>query len=210
MTKRIVVLISGRGSNLSALLDAGLPVVGVFSDRANAGGLTLAQQRGIATATLSPRDFEHRAAFDQAVTAHIDSWQPDVVVLAGYMRILSDEFVAHYQHRLLNIHPSLLPLYPGLDTHARALADGMKIHGCTVHFVTPQLDSGPIIIQSAVQVHADDTTETLAARVLRAEHQIYPRAVRWFLEGRLTFDAPHTVRLTDGHATAQSVLFTAG
>ena len=209
MTKRIVVLISGRGSNLSALLDAGLPVVGVFSDRANADGLTLAQQRGIATVTLSPHDFVHRAAYDEAAAVQIDRWQPDVVVLAGYMRILSDEFVAHYQHRLLNIHPSLLPLYPGLNTHARVLADGVKIHGCTVHFVTPQLDNGPIVIQAAVAVHADDTPTTLSARVLAAEHRIYPQAVRWFLENRLSIHAAHTVRVAGVPPTAQSLLLPA-
>ncbi len=207
MTKRIVVLISGRGSNLSALLDAGLPVVGVFSDRANAGGLTLAQQRGITTATLSPRDFEHRATFDQAVAAQIDRWQPDVVVLAGYMRILSDDFVQHYQNRLLNIHPSLLPHYPGLNTHARALADGMKIHGCTAHFVTPQLDSGPVILQGAVPVHADDTPDTLAARVLRTEHRIYPQAIHWFLEERLHVNANQTVSVTGIDAAQQKLFF---
>ena len=206
MTKRIVVLISGRGSNLSALLDAGLPVVGVFSDRVAAAGLTLAQHHGIATATLSASEFAHRAAYDEAVAAQIDRWQPDVVVLAGYMRILSDNFVQHYQNRLLNIHPSLLPHYPGLNTHARALADGIKIHGCTVHFVTPQLDSGPVILQGVVPVHADDTPDTLAARVLRAEHRIYPQAIHWFLEGRLHVNADQTVSVT-GIDAAQQRLF---
>lgn len=181
----IVVLISGRGSNLQALLDAHLPVAAVLSNRADARGLETAAARGIATRIVEHRQFPTREAFDAALASEIDRFSPRLVALAGFMRVLTPTFVERYRDRLLNIHPSLLPAFPGLDTHARALAAGVKLHGCTVHFVTPELDHGPIVIQATVPVRVDDTPQTLAARVLRQEHAIYPQAVRWFLEGKL-------------------------
>jgi phosphoribosylglycinamide formyltransferase 1 len=181
----IVVLISGRGSNLQALLDAGLPVSAVISNRADAKGLAIAASRGVATRVVEHRGFPSREAFDAALAHAIEGFEPRLVALAGFMRVLTPGFVARYTGRLLNIHPSLLPAFPGLDTHARALAAGVKTHGCTVHFVTAELDHGPIVIQSEVPVRKDDSPETLAARVLRQEHIIYPRAVRWFLDGKL-------------------------
>ena len=189
--KSIVILISGRGSNMQALLEAELPcrVAAVISNRADAQGLAIAKQHGIKTQVVSHRDCPDRESFDAALAAAIDRYQPDLVVLAGFMRILTPNFVARYQGKLINIHPSLLPAYGGLNTHERALHDGVKIHGCTVHFVTSDLDHGPIIIQAAVPVLADDTPETLAARVLREEHRIYPQAVRWFCNGLLKLDA---------------------
>jgi phosphoribosylglycinamide formyltransferase 1 len=181
----IVALISGRGSNLEALLNAGLPVSGVISNRADAKGLEAAAARGIDHRVVEHRAFATREAFDSALGAEIDRFAPRLVVLAGFMRVLSSGLVERYRERMLNIHPSLLPAFPGLDTHARALVAGVKLHGCTVHFVTAQLDHGPIVIQAAVPVHAGDTAASLAARVLRQEHVIYPRAVRWFLDGKL-------------------------
>jgi phosphoribosylglycinamide formyltransferase-1 len=181
----VVVLISGRGSNMQALLDAGVPVSAVFSNRADAKGLRVAAARGVETRTLEHGAFPTRDAFDAALAAEIDRYAPRLVALAGFMRILTPPFVARYAGRLVNIHPSLLPAFPGLDTHERALAAGVKVHGCTVHFVTPELDHGPIIVQAVVAVRPDDTPEALAARVLEQEHVVYPRAVRWFLDGRL-------------------------
>ncbi len=181
----MVILISGRGSNMQALLDARLPVSAVISNRADAAGLELAAGRGVAPRVVEHRGFAAREAFDAALAAEIDRFEPRLVALAGFMRVLSPRFVERYHGRLLNIHPSLLPAFPGLDTHARALAAGVKVHGCTVHFVTAALDSGPIVIQATVPVRAGDTAERLAARVLRQEHVIYPRAARWFLDGML-------------------------
>jgi phosphoribosylglycinamide formyltransferase-1 len=181
----IVILISGRGSNMQALLDAALPVSGVVSNRADAAGLAAAAARGIPTRVVEHRKFTTREAFDAALAAEIERFAPKLVALAGFMRVLTPGFVARYRERLLNIHPSLLPAFPGLDTHARALAAGVKLHGCTVHFVTPQLDHGPIVIQAAVRVRPDDTAAALAARVLRQEHVIYPKAAGWFLDDRL-------------------------
>jgi phosphoribosylglycinamide formyltransferase-1 len=181
----VVILISGRGSNMRALIEAGLPVSAVISNRPLAEGLALAAARGVATRVVDHQKYETREAFDQALAGEIDRFAPRLVALAGFMRVLSPGFVARYRERLLNIHPSLLPAFPGLDTHRRALAAGVKVHGCTVHFVTPELDHGPIVVQAAVPVRADDDEATLAARVLKQEHVIYPRAVRWFLEGRL-------------------------
>ncbi len=182
----VVILISGRGSNMQALLEAGLPVAAVISNNPAAEGLLFAQSRGVPTQALNHRTFPDRKAFDTALAAIIDAYQPDLVVLAGFMRILSEFFVDHYHGRLINIHPSLLPAFPGLDTHERALDAGVKIHGCTVHFVTSQLDHGPIIIQAAVPVLTGDTPATLSTRVLAQEHRIYPQAVRWFLQKQLT------------------------
>ena len=181
----VVVLISGRGSNMQALMEAGLPVKAVISNRGNAAGLEIAAKRGVATKAVSHKDYPTREAFDAALAAEIDRHSPKLVALAGFMRILTPAFVSRYSGRLMNIHPSLLPAFPGLDTHERALAAGVKVHGCSVHFVGEQLDHGPIIIQAAVPVRQGDTPESLAARVLRQEHVVYPRAVRWFLEGKL-------------------------
>lgn len=184
---RVVVLLSGRGSNFKALLDADLPVqyTAVISNRPDAAGLDTARAHGIPAIALDHKQYASRAAFDAALIAEIDKAGADLVVLAGYMRILSSEFVAHYQGRLINIHPSLLPSFPGLCTHESAIREGVKIHGCTVHFVTAELDHGPIIIQAAVPVLPDDTPDMLAARVLTQEHRIYPQAVKWFAEGKL-------------------------
>ena len=189
--KSIVILISGRGSNMELLLDAAasgaLPVrvAAVLSNRPQAKVLEVAAAKGVATRVVDHQNYSRREDFDAAMAAEIDAHAPDLVVLAGFMRILSDAFVEHYAGRLINIHPSLLPAYPGLHTHRRALEDGVRVHGCTVHFVTPTLDHGPIVIQAAVPVLDGDDEVSLAARVLLQEHQIYPLAVRWFVEGRL-------------------------
>lgn len=195
--KSLVILISGRGSNMRALLDAHLPcrVAAVISNKTDAPGLEVARQHGIATRVVAHRDYPDRESFDAALAATIDACQPDIVALAGFMRILTPRFVEHYRGRLINIHPSLLPAYGGLDTHARALKDGVKIHGCTVHFVTADLDHGPIIIQAAVPVLKDDTSATLAERVLREEHRIYPQAVRWLCTDSLVLDEAGKVYL---------------
>ena len=197
-TCRIVALISGGGTNLQAIIDAAaggrIPgrMAAVLSNRAGVRGLARAESAGIPTEVIEHRDFPDRATFDAAMQETIDRYQPDLVVLAGFMRILTPEFVAHYQGRMLNIHPSLLPAYPGLHTHERAIEAGDSEHGATVHFVTPELDGGPSILRGRVPIEGDDTPETLAARVLNQEHRIYPLAVRWFCEGRL--------RLTQGVA----------
>lgn len=182
----VVVLISGRGSNLRALIDSGIPVSAVISNDAGAGGLAIAAQRGIATRVVEHRAHASREVFDAALAAAIDAFSPRLVALAGFMRILTPGFVARYAGRLLNIHPSLLPAFPGLRTHERAIESGVKVHGCTVHFVTADLDHGPIVAQAVVPVLDGDTPDALAARVLREEHRIYPEAVRDFLAGRLT------------------------
>jgi phosphoribosylglycinamide formyltransferase 1 len=194
--QRIVVLISGRGSNMEALIRAGLPVTAVISNRAEAQGLATARAQGIPTAVVDHGEYVRREDFDAALADEIDRINPDLVALAGFMRILGNGFVERYAGRMLNIHPSLLPAFTGLDTHARALREGVKLHGCTVHFVTPTLDHGPIVIQAAVPVSVGDTPDSLAARVLVQEHIIYPRAVRWFLEDRLSITPQGTVRLT--------------
>lgn len=190
----VVVLVSGRGSNLQALLDAHrrgeLPVEfrAVISNEPDAPALARADAAGVATATIDHRDYPDRAAFDQALMTTIDEYRPDLIVLAGFMRIFSDEFIVHYRDRMLNIHPSLLPAFRGLHTHRRAIEAGVSEHGATVHFVTPELDGGPAVLQARVPVRSDDDPERLAARVLEREHRIYPLAVRWFAEGRLRFD----------------------
>lgn len=185
--KKLVILISGRGSNLQALLEAKLPcrIAAVISNRADAEGLDIAKEHGIPVVVVEHRKYAGRDSFDTALAQTIDAFNPDIVALAGFMRILSTDFVARYHGRLINIHPSLLPTYGGLNTHARALHDGVRIHGCTVHFVTPDLDHGPIIIQAAVPVLHDDTEQTLAARVLNEEHRIYPQAISWLCQGQI-------------------------
>ncbi len=187
----VVVLISGRGSNLQSIIDktksGQLPVTirAVISNESDAYGLVRARDADIPTRVLDDRQFSRRADYDQALSQLIDEYTPQLVVLAGFMRVLGEDIVKHYAGRLINIHPSLLPEFPGLDTHARALNTGAKRHGVSVHVVTPELDAGPLIIQAAVPVHATDTPETLAERVLKEEHRIYPQAIRWFAEGRL-------------------------
>ncbi len=169
-------------------------IAAVISNRPDASGLEFAAGNGIATAVISNRDYPTRDQFDAALREKIDTFAPDLVVLAGFMRILTAPFVEHYQGRMLNIHPSLLPSFPGLATHRQALAAGVKLHGATVHFVTPDLDHGPIVAQAAVPVQEDDSEETLAERVLEQEHVIYPRAVRWFIDGRLRLDGARVRR----------------
>jgi len=185
--KSIVILISGRGSNMRSIVAARLPVrvAAVISNRADAAGLAYAREQGIAVEAIDHREFPTREAFDAALAEAIERHRPDLVVLAGFMRILGDAFVARFAGRMLNIHPSLLPAFPGLHTHRRALEAGVKVHGATVHFVTPSLDHGPIVVQAAVPVLPGDDEEELAARVLAQEHRIYPLAVRWFAEERL-------------------------
>lgn len=188
---RCVVLISGRGTNLSAILKAAAApdypadIVAVISNKADATGLQLAQEANVATEVVPSMGVTDRDMYDQALLAAIDSHAPDLVILAGFMRILTPDFVSHYAGRMINIHPSLLPSFTGMHTHQRAIDAGVHVHGCTVHFVTAELDHGPMIAQAAVPVYADDDAVKLAARVLQEEHRIYPAAVRWFAEGRL-------------------------
>lgn len=198
--KNIVILISGRGSNMQAIVDAGIPgarIAAVIANRPDAAGLAWAAERGIATVALDHKAYASREEFDAVLAESIDAHAPDLVVLAGFMRILTPGFTARYEGRMLNIHPSLLPAFPGLHTHEQALAMGCKLAGCTVHFVTAQLDHGPIVAQAAVPVLDDDDAGTLAARVLRQEHRVYPAAVRAFVEGRL--------RLEDGRVQGGAI-----
>lgn len=212
--KSIVILISGRGSNMESLFKAvasgSVParITAVLSNRPDARGLETAAAHGVPTRVVDHKQYADRVAFDAAMAEAIDAFAPDLVVLAGFMRILSDGFVQHYAGRLINIHPSLLPSFPGLHTHRRALEEGVRIHGCTVHFVTPALDHGPVIVQAAVPVLDGDDEASLAARVLAQEHRVYPLAVRWFAEerlrlvdGRVELDVPQ-----DGGATLVSPL----
>ncbi|TDT43072.1 phosphoribosylglycinamide formyltransferase-1 [Halospina denitrificans] len=191
----IVVLVSGGGTNLQALIDAaskgqlGGSILAVISNKPGVGGLDRAARAGIETAVVNHRNYPERAAFDAALRETIDAYAPDLVVLAGFMRILTDSFVRHYRGRMLNIHPSLLPAYPGLHTHTRVLEAGDEEHGATVHFVTEELDGGPPVLQGRVPVLPTDTAETLAERVLGQEHRIYPQAVSWFCQGRLRLTA---------------------
>jgi phosphoribosylglycinamide formyltransferase-1 len=192
--KRIAILISGRGSNMEAIVQRcaqerwPAEVVAVIANRPQAAGLTFAREHGIATAVVDHTAFASRDAFDAALAETLDAQRPDLVVLAGFMRILGDAFVRRYEGRMLNIHPSLLPAFPGLHTHRRAIEAGCKASGATVHFVTPQLDHGPIVMQSVVPVLPGDTESSLAARVLATEHRIYPQAVCWFVSGQLRID----------------------
>jgi phosphoribosylglycinamide formyltransferase-1 len=190
--KSIVILISGRGSNMRSIVSAAREqrwparIAAVISNRADASGLDWAREQGIATEVIEHGAFPSRDAFDDALGAGIDGYRPDVIVLAGFMRILGEAFVNRYEGRLLNIHPSLLPSFPGLRTHRQALQYGVKAHGCTVHFVTAKLDHGPVIVQAVVPVLDGDDEDRLAARVLEQEHVVYPQAVRWIVEGRVT------------------------
>ncbi|QGZ55396.1 phosphoribosylglycinamide formyltransferase [Paraburkholderia acidiphila] len=192
--KNLVILISGRGSNMEAIVRAcaqeawGARIAAVIANRPDAAGLAFAASNGIATAVVDHRQFPDRASFDTALAQVIDGYAPDLVVLAGFMRVLTESFVGHYAGRMLNIHPSLLPMFPGLKTHQQALDAGCRVHGATVHFVTPTLDHGPIVAQSVVPVREGDDAAALSARVLKTEHVMYPRAVRWFVEGRLALD----------------------
>jgi len=192
--KRIVILISGRGSNMEAIVQAcaaeGWPaqVAAVISNRPDAAGLAFARERGIAAVAVDHKRFDDREAFDAELAAVIDGFAPDVLVLAGFMRILGDGFVARFAGRMINVHPSLLPAFPGLHTHRRAIEAGCKLAGATVHFVTPALDHGPIIAQAAVPVLPGDTEVSLSTRVLAREHVMYPRAVRWLVQDLLRVD----------------------
>ena len=188
MQKNIVILISGRGSNMQSIVNAqiaGAHIAAVISNRPDAAGLAWAADRGITTAVLDHKLFADRSAFDAALAKLIDGFTPDLVVLAGFMRILTADFVKHYANRLINVHPSLLPAFIGVNTHQRAIDEGVKLAGCTVHFVTAELDSGPIIAQAAVPVMLDDTAATLAQRILVQEHQLYPKVVQWFVTDQL-------------------------
>ena len=196
--KRVGVLISGRGSNLQALLDAAATpdypaeIVLVMSSKADAPGVARAERAGVPTRTIPRRDFESREACDAAMTTALEAAGVELICLAGFMRLLSEPFVAQWRDRMINIHPSLLPLFPGLDTHARALAAGVKLHGCSVHFVRVEMDSGPITGQAAVPVLPDDTEETLAARVLEAEHRLYPHCLRLVASGQVAIQGDVT------------------
>lgn len=191
MSSNILVLISGSGSNLQAIIDASIAdnypgeVVGVISNKADAYGLTRASNADIKNLALSHKDFDSRESYDQALMVEIDKFSPDVVVLAGFMRILTPAFVQHYEGKLINIHPSLLPKYQGLNTHQRAIDAGDKEHGVSVHFVTEELDGGPVILQAKVPVFDGDCSDDLAERVHEQEHRIYPLVVKWLCEGRL-------------------------
>ena len=197
--KRVVVLISGGGSNMMALVAAAkaadypAEIVGVISDKAEAGGLAKAAAEGIATFAFPRKDYASKEAHEAAIFSALDELSPDILCLAGYMRLLTATFIQRYEGRMLNIHPSLLPLFPGLHTHQRAIDAGMRIAGCTVHFVTEGMDEGPVIGQAAVPVLSGDTAESLAARVLTVEHQIYPQALWLFAEGRVTMEGGKAV-----------------
>ena len=198
---RLVILISGRGSNMQTIVETlagerlAAQVCAVISNRTDAAGLTWARERGIETRAVPHRNFPTREAFDQALAAEIEGFQPDFVLLAGFMRVLTPGFVERFEGRLINIHPSLLPSFPGLHTHQQALTLGVQWHGCTVHFVTAQLDHGPIVAQGIVPVLAGDDPDALASRLLAVEHRVYAQVVRWLAEGRVSLDEKHGVRV---------------
>lgn len=200
--KSVVILISGRGSNMRSIVEAGLAadIRAVISNRPDAAGLDYARERGIATAVVDHKRYPDRDHFDRALATEIDRHAPDLVVLAGFMRILTPEFVDHYSGRMINIHPSLLPAFTGLHTHRRAIEAGCRVAGVTVHFVTGELDGGPIIAQAAVPVLAGDDENALAARVLKQEHVLYPQVVRWFVDGRLSLREGRAVLTCDATA----------
>ena len=187
--------------------NTGLDVRRVISNRPDAAGLQWAAAQGLQTKVVDHKSFQSREAFDAALAEVIEADRPDLVLLAGFMRIFSAGFIERFARRILNIHPSLLPAFPGLHTHRQALAAGVKVHGATVHVVTPALDNGPIVIQGAVPVLADDSEESLAARVLEVEHRIYPQAVRWFVEGRIEFSAADVVRVKGSDVSTQYMIF---
>jgi phosphoribosylglycinamide formyltransferase 1 len=197
--KRIVILISGRGSNMQAVLDAKLDatIAAVISNNPAARGLQIARAAGVDAKVVDHRGYPDRASFDKALAGTIAAYRPDLILLAGFMRILTEAFISQFSGRIMNIHPSLLPAFPGLDTHRRAIDEGVKLHGCTVHFVTPALDHGPIVIQAAVPVLPDDDEERLAARVLEQEHVVYVQAIRWFLDDQLAIEGSR-VKLSAG------------
>ncbi len=204
--KNIVILISGRGSNMQAVVEAAVPnadIRAVLSNNENAAGLAWAASRGITTAALNHKNFPDRESFDRTMMELIDRHQPDLVVLAGFMRILTPAFCAHYEGRLINIHPSLLPAFTGLHTHERALAAGCRVAGCTVHFVTPELDCGPVIAQGVVPILDGDTADDIAARVLKVEHQLLPQAVADFAAGRLKIDGNRVLNSRAADSEAQ-------
>lgn len=206
--KNIVILISGRGSNMQAIVNANIPdanIAAVLSNSETAAGLAWAAEHGIATDSLNHKNFDSRLAFDQAMMEKIDAYQPDLVVLAGFMRILTPEFCAHYENRLINIHPSILPSFTGLHTHERALEAGCRVAGCTIHFVTPELDCGPIISQGIVPILDGDTADDVAARVLTVEHQLFPQAVADFVAGRLKIEGNRVLN-AQRNAAGQSLL----
>ena len=206
--KNIVILISGRGSNMQAIVNANIPdanIAAVLSNSETAAGLAWAAERGIVTDSLNHKNFDSRLAFDQAMMEKIDAYQPDLVVLAGFMRILTPEFCAHYENRLINIHPSILPSFTGLHTHERALEAGCRVAGCTIHFVTPELDCGPIISQGIVPILDSDTADDVAARVLTVEHQLFPQAVADFVAGRLKIEGNRVLN-AQRNAAGQSLL----
>ena len=206
--KNIVILISGRGSNMQAIVNAAIPdarIAAVLSNSTTAAGLAWAAERGIATDSLNHKDFPSRLAFDQAMMEKIDAYQPDLVVLAGFMRILTPEFCTHYPNRLINIHPSILPAFTGLHTHERALEAGCRVAGCTIHFVTPELDCGPIISQGIVPILDGDTPDDVAARVLTVEHRLFPQAVADFVAGRLKIEG-NRVFNSERNAEGQTLL----
>lgn len=204
--KNIVILISGRGSNMQAVVEAAVPnadIRAVLSNNENAAGLAWAASRGITTAALNHKNFPDRESFDRTMMELIDRHQPDLVVLAGFMRILTPAFCAHYEGCLINIHPSLLPAFTGLHTHERALAAGCRVAGCTVHFVTPELDCGPVIAQGVVPILDGDTADDIAARVLKVEHQLLPQAVADFAAGRLKIDGNRVLNSRAADSEAQ-------
>ena len=211
--KSIVILISGSGTNLQAIIDAvadgqiNASISAVISNRADAKGLDRARQRHINAVIIDQNEYDDRASYDQALIAEIDKYKPDLIVLAGFMRILSEEFISHFNNIILNIHPSLLPEFKGLHTHRRALEASKKTHGASVHFVSNELDSGPVVIQAEVPVLANDTEDTLAERVLQQEHVIYPMAISWYIDGRLEVNG-NTV-LLDGKILHRPVLWQA-
>jgi phosphoribosylglycinamide formyltransferase-1 len=202
--KKLVILISGRGSNMEAIVRSlraeswPARIAAVISNTDKAAGLVTAKNAGITTQVVSWGEFSSRQLYDATLMKAIDRYEPDLVVLAGFMRILTTEFVRHYEGRIINIHPSLLPVFTGLHTHQRAIETGVRLHGATVHFVTSELDAGPIIAQAAVPVLPDDTEESLGARVLEQEHRLYPRVVRWFVEGK--------IRLEDGRVVLDAAI----
>jgi phosphoribosylglycinamide formyltransferase-1 len=206
--KSAVVLVSGRGSNLKALVEArtGLGIARVISNRPGAGALEFARGAGLATETLDHKAFVTREAFDERLAASVEASGAELILLAGFMRIFTPAFIERFPRRILNIHPSLLPSFPGLHTHRQALAAGVKLHGCTVHVVTTALDAGPIVAQAAVPVLVDDDEESLAARVLVQEHRLYPQVVRWFLEDRVRFEANGAVHVEGTGAPSDAML----